>query len=313
MKFHEEIPIEWVAQFIDAHLIGEKNGKVQGMNEIHKVKSGDLSFVDNEKYYKQSLQSAATFIIIDQEIPAVPGKTLLVCSDPFSAFVKLAKYFKPFEPANQMVSISAQIGENTVIQPGVFIGNHVKIGKNCLIHPNVSIYDHSEIGDHVIIHSGTVIGSDAFYFKSRKERGLKYDKFFSSGRVLIADFVEIGAGCTIDKGVSGDTIIGAGTKLDNQVHIGHGVVIGKNCLLAAQVGVAGKTILEDDVILWGQAGINKNLRIGKGAVVYAQSGVGSNIEPGKVHFGTPSEDARTKMRELNWIKRIPEMWERLKS
>jgi UDP-3-O-[3-hydroxymyristoyl] glucosamine N-acyltransferase len=188
----------------------------------------------------------------------------------------------------------------------------VRIGKNCLIHPNVTIYDHCVIGDNVIIHAGCVLGADAFYFKRRKERVMQYDKMLSCGRVIVEDDVEIGAGCAIDKGVSGDTILGAGTKLDNQVHIGHGVVIGKNCLIAAQVAIAGKTIVEDEVILWGQVGVNKDLRIGKGAIVFAQSGVPSSIEGGKTYFGTPVEEAREKKRELGWVKRIPEIWEKVK-
>jgi UDP-3-O-[3-hydroxymyristoyl] glucosamine N-acyltransferase len=124
--------------------------------------------------------------------------------------------------------------------------------------------------------------------------------------------VELGAGCTIDRGVTGDTIIGRGTKFDNMVHIGHDVVIGKNCLFAAQVAVAGATTIEDGVVLWGQVGISKTLNIGANAVVLAQSGVGVNIEPGKIYFGSPAEEALVKKRELVWIKRIPEIWEKLK-
>ena len=195
--------------------------------------------------------------------------------------------------------------------PGAFVGNNVSIGTDCIIHPNVTIYDHTVIGDDVIIHAGTVIGADAFYFKRRKERQIQYDKLESCGRVVIGDSVEIGACCTIDRGVSGDTLIGSGTKLDNHVHIGHGAVIGKNCLFAAQVGIGGKAIIEDEVILWGQVGVSKDLTIGKGAVVYAQSGVPASIPGGKVYFGSPVEDARVKMKELNWIKRIPEIWEKI--
>lgn len=305
------MPVQWLAEFIDAKLVGDASQEATGINEIHKVVPGDISFVDFEKYYNKCLQSAATIIIINKEVDCPPGKTLLVCADPFSAYVKLVKRFRPFEPAVKMISDTAAIGEGTHLQPGVFVGNHVQIGKNCLIHPNVTIYDHSVIGDNVIIHSGTVIGADAFYFKRRKERASQYDKLESCGRVVIHDDVEIGAGCTIDKGVSGDTIIGQGTKLDNHIHIGHGAVIGKNCLFAAQVGIGGKAIIEDEVILWGQVGVSKDLVIGKGAVVYAQSGVASSIEGGKIYFGSPVEEAREKMKELNWVKRIPEIWERI--
>lgn len=311
MKLEQPVPVQWIAEYIGARLIGNETQEATGINEIHKVTPGDISFVDFAKYYDKCLNSAATVIIINKEVDFPAGKTLLVCDDPFSAYVKLVKRFRPFEPAVKMISDSAVIGEDTIIMPGVFVGNHVKIGKNCLIHPNVTIYDHCVIGDNVIIHSGTVIGADAFYFKRRKERAAQYDKLESCGRVIIEDHVEIGAGCTVDKGVSGDTIVGLGTKLDNHIHIGHGAVIGKNCLFAAQVGIGGKAIIEDEVILWGQVGVSKDLVIGKGAVVYAQSGVASSIEGGKIYFGSPVEDAREKMKELNWVKRIPEIWEKV--
>jgi UDP-3-O-[3-hydroxymyristoyl] glucosamine N-acyltransferase len=311
MNLAAPVSVKWLAEFINAKLVGNENGQATGINEIHKVRAGDISFVDFEKYYDKCLNSPATIIIINKEVTPPEGKTLLVCDDPFSAYVSLVKHFRPFERAAKQISDSAAIGEGTVLQPGVFVGNHVSIGRNCLIHANVSIYDYCEIGDNVIIHSGTVLGADAFYFKRRKDREVQYDKMESCGRVIVESEVEIGAGCTIDKGVSGDTIIGRGTKLDNQIHVGHGVVIGKNCLIAAQVGIAGKTIIEDEVILWGQVGVNKDLTIGKGAVVYAQSGVPASIEGGKVYFGSPVVEAKEKMKEFGWIKRIPVLWEKV--
>ena len=313
MKFEKAVPVQWIADFTGAKLIGNASQEATGINEIHKVTNGDISFVDFEKYYNACLTSAATVIIINKEVPCPDGKTLLVTADPFSAYIKIVKHFRPFEPAYEMISDSAVIGEGTHLQPGVFIGNHVRIGKNCLIHPNVTIYDHCVIGDNVIIHAGCVLGADAFYFKRRKDREVQYDKMESCGRVIIEDDVEIGAGTSIDKGVSGDTIIGRGTKLDNHIHIGHGAVIGKNCLFAAQVGIGGKAIIEDEVILWGQVGVSKDLTIGKGAVVLAQSGVPASLEGGKTYFGSPAVDAKTKMRELTWIKRIPEIWEKITS
>ncbi len=313
MKFDQPVAVKWIAEFTGAELFGDTEQMATGINEIHKVTKGDISFVDFEKYYNTCLNSAATVIIINKKVDCPAGKTLLVHTDPFSAYIKIVNHFRPFEPAGKMISDTAVIGAGTHLQPNVFIGNHVKIGKDCLIHPNVSIYDHTIIGDNVVIHSGTVIGADAFYFKRRKDREVQYDKMLSCGRVIIESDVEIGACCTIDKGVSGDTIIGRGTKFDNHVHIGHGVIVGKNCLFAAQVGVGGKAIIEDEVILWGQVGVSKDLTIGKGAIVYAQSGVPSSIEGGKVYFGSPVEDARAKMKELNWIKRIPEIWEKVMS
>lgn len=311
MKFEKGVSVQWLAEFTGAKLLGNTDQIATGINEIHKVEQGDISFVDFEKYYSKCLNSAATVIIINKEVDCPQGKTLLVCDDPFSAYVKIVTHFRKFILEKNNVAATATIGEDTHLQPGVVVGNYVKIGKNCLIHSNVVIYDYCEIGDNVIIHANTVIGADAFYYKRRKERAAQYDKLESCGRVIIQDNVEIGSCCTIDKGVSGDTIIGMGTKFDNHIHIGHGAVIGKNCLFAAQVGVGGKAIIEDEVILWGQVGVSKDLTIGKGAIVYAQSGVAQSIDGGKVYFGSPVEDAKTKMKELNWVKRIPEIWEKL--
>ena len=167
------------------------------------------------------------------------------------------------------------------------------------------------IGNNVIIQAGTVIGSDAFYYNSKKDREVWYKKMESCGRVVIEDDVEIGANCTIDRGVTHDTLIGRGTKMDNLIHIGHDTATGKNCLFAGQVGVAGAAAIGNGVILWGQVGVSKTLTIGDNAVVYAQSGVPYSLEGGKVYFGSPAEDASLKKRELVWIKRIPELWKKV--
>jgi UDP-3-O-[3-hydroxymyristoyl] glucosamine N-acyltransferase len=310
MKFPSPIALKELADLTRSRIIGNGELPVMGINEIHKVEPGDITFVDHPKYYEKALQSAATFIIINQETKAPRDKALLYNDDPFSAYVTLVKKFRTFMPAQNSVSETAVIGEGTILQPGVFIGEQVRIGRNCIIHSNVSVYDHCVIGDEVIIHANTVIGSDAFYFK-RRPAG--YDKMVSCGRVILRDRVEIGASCTIDKGVSGDTIIGEGTKIDNQVHIGHDTVIGRNCLFAAQVGIAGVVTIEDDVILWGQVGVQKDLTIGRGAVVLGQSGIPKSLEGGKTYFGSPVQDARDKMRELAFVKQLPGILEKLKS
>lgn len=309
MKFSVPPSLNDLAALTSSQVIGDGNMFVYGINEIHKVEEGDATFVDHEKYYDKALSSAATFIIINKQVTLPKGKALLFCEDPFKAYNKIVGHFRKFTPANKNISDSALIGKGTVIQPGAFIGNLVTIGKDCIIHSNVSIYDHCIIGDHVIIHANTVIGADAFYFKRGPEG---YDKMLSCGRTVIHDHVEIGAGCTIDKGVSGDTIIGQGTKIDNQVHIGHDTVVGKNCLFAGQVGIAGVATIEDDVILWGQVGVSKDLTIGRGAVVLAQSGIPKSLEGGKTYFGTPTQEARLKMRELAFIKQLPEVIVKLK-
>ncbi|HZE82864.1 MAG TPA: UDP-3-O-(3-hydroxymyristoyl)glucosamine N-acyltransferase [Puia sp.] len=313
MKFPSPVSVKWLAEFLGAELVGDKNGHASGINEIHKVEQGDLVFVDHPKYYDTCIRSAADFIIINKAVDVPAGKALLVVDQPFEAYLKVVRHFHPFEPATKMISDSATIGKGTTIYPNAFIGHHVSIGDNCVIHPNVSILDHCIIGNNVIIQAGTVIGSDAFYYNSKKDREVWYRKMESCGRVVLEDDVEIGAGCTIDRGVSHDTLIGRGTKLDNLIHIGHDTVTGRNCLFAGQVGIAGAVEIGNGVILWGQVGISKTLKIGDNAIVLAQSGVPASLEGGKIYFGSPAEDASLKKRELVWIKRIPELWKKVMS
>jgi UDP-3-O-[3-hydroxymyristoyl] glucosamine N-acyltransferase len=268
-------------------------------------------FVDHPKYYDKCINSAATFIIINKKVDHPENKVLLVTENPFDAYCKIVTHFRPFLPATKSINETATIGEGSFIYPSTFIGNHVSIGKNCIIYPNVTIMDFCIIGDNVIIQSGTVIGSNSFYYNTKKDRAVWYKKMPDWGRGIIEDFVDIGANCTIDRGVSHDTIIGKGTKIDNLVHIGHDTVVGENCLFAAQVGIAGATTIGKGVTLWGQVGVSKTLSIGDNAVIYAQSGVPATIEGNKVYFGSPVENAKDKMKELVWIKRIPELWEKV--
>lgn len=308
MDLNPTVRLSTVNALINAKLVGDDSFQLQGINEIHMVRPGDLTFVDHPKYYDKALLSSASVVLINKEVEKPSGKHLLISDDPFRDYNFLTNYFRPFERSVVPISPSAVIGEGTVIQPGAFIGNYVTIGRNCLIHANVSVYDHSSIGDDCVIHANTVIGGDAFYFKKYPHRG--YIKMHSCGRVVIHKRVEIGAGCTIDKGVSGDTVIGEGTKLDNHVHIGHDTKVGKNCLFAAQVGIAGVTTIEDNVILWGQVGVNKDLVIGEGAIVYAQSGVPSSLEGGKVYFGSPVQEAKEAMKQIALLKRLKELFQK---
>lgn len=309
MKFPNVFPLKEIAGIIDSEYVGDDNFPVHGMNEIHVVEPGDIVFVDHPKYYDKALQSAATIVLINKEVDCPEGKALLISDDPFRDFNKLTRHFRPFQSSNASISATAQIGEGTVIQPNSFVGNNVKIGSNCLIHSNVSIYDNTVIGDNVIIHAGTILGADAFYYKKRPEG---FDQLLSGGRVIIHDNVGIGALCTIDKGVTGDTTIGEGTKIDNQVHVGHDTVIGKKCLIASQTGIAGCVVIEDEVTLWGQVGVASGITIGSKAVLMAQSGVSKSLEGGKSYFGSPADEAREKMKQLTYVKRIPEILEKLK-
>ena len=309
MKFPKVYPLNEIAQIINCKFVGDANFPVSGMNEIHVVTPGDIVFVDHPKYYDKALQSAATIVLINKEVNCPEGKALLLSDDPFRDFNILTNHFRPFQFSNAAISDSAKIGAGTVVQPNCFIGHNVQIGKNCLIHSNVTIYDNIVIGDNVMIHAGTILGADAFYYKKRPDG---FDQLLSCGRVVIEDNVGIGALCTIDKGVTGDTTIGAGTKIDNQVHVGHDTVIGKKCLIASQTGIAGCVVIEDEVTLWGQVGTTSGITIGTKAVVMGQTGVTKSIEGGKSYFGTPVEESREKLKQLANLKRIPEIIEKLK-
>ena len=303
MDLKRAYTLEAISQLIECEFEGDPNHLIYGFNEIHKVREGDVVFVDHPKYYDKALESAATTIIINKKVACPEGKGLLFSDDPCRDFNKLTRHFHPYEIINSPISPSALIHPSTVIEPNVVIGDHVTIGKQCLIHPGVVIHDNTIIGDHVIIHANSVLGADAFYYK---KRGSEYDKMHSCGNVVIEDHVEIGASTTIDKGVTGDTRIKKGTKIDNQVQIGHDTVIGENCLIAAHCGIAGASILEDEVTLWGQVGVSSGLTIKKGAIILAKSGVSKSLEGNISYFGAPAEPIRVKYREIAALKQLPD-------
>ncbi|RZJ64231.1 MAG: UDP-3-O-(3-hydroxymyristoyl)glucosamine N-acyltransferase [Flavobacterium sp.] len=310
MKFPKPHSLKEIASIIKSEFVGADDFPVYGMNEIHVVEPGDIVFVDHPKYYDKALQSAATIVLINKKVDCPEGKALLISDDPFRDFNTLTRHFRPFVSASVSISESAQIGEGTVIQPNVFVGHNVTIGKNCIIYANVSIYDNAVIGDNVTIHSGAVLGADAFYYKKRPEG---FDKLLSGGRVVIGNDVCIGALCTIDKGVTGDTTIGDGSKLDNQVHIGHDTVVGKKCLIAAQTGIAGCVIIEDEVTIWGQVGIRSGITIESKAEIFAQSGVSKTLEGnGKQYWGSPAQEAREVMKQMAGMRYLPEIIQKLK-
>ncbi len=297
-----------LASIIGAKYIGDERHVITGFNEIHCVEAGDVVFVDHPKYYTKALESKATTILINKEVDCPKGKALILHAEPFTAFNQLTRHFKPIAYSNVQISPTAKIGTNTVIMPGAFIGNNVEIGNHTIIHPNVVIYDDCIVGSHVVIHANSVVGADAFYFKKRSDT---FEKLQSVGRVIIEDDVEIGALCTIDKGVTGDTIISKGSRFDNHVHIGHDTFVGEMNLLASFAAIAGVSKTGREVILWGQSGVSSDKVIGDKVVVQAQSGISKDLEAGKTYFGSPAEEVRHKLRELAAIRQLPEILERL--
>lgn len=309
MKFPREHSLAEIAGIIGSEFVGPSDFPVEGLNEIHVVEPGDIVFVDHPKYYDKALESKATVVLINKSVDCPDGKALLISEDPFRDFNKLIRHFGPPAIPTNSIDPTATISPDATIGANVVIGANVKIGKGTVIHPNVSIGDNCILGDEVVVQSGTVIGSHAFYYKKRPEG---YDRLISGGRVILEDKVELGALCTIDRGVTGDTRIGSGSKLDNQVHVGHDTVIGAGCLIASQTGIAGCVIIEDGVTLWGQVGVTSAITIGKGAVVLAQSGISKSLEGGKTYFGSPAEEARDRLKQLAGVRQIPAILESLK-
>jgi UDP-3-O-[3-hydroxymyristoyl] glucosamine N-acyltransferase len=304
MRFTHPQKLSDLAQRIGAKIIGDENQLVYGINEINVIQEGEIVFVDHPKYYQKALTSNASVVIMNAEADCPKGKALLLCDNPFSAFNQLTAHFSPRTFSTSAISKTASIAASTRIMPNCFIGDGVVIGENCILHANVCIHDNCIIGNNVIIHSGSIIGTDAFYYKKRPAG---YEKLISVGKVIIEDHVEIGALSSVDRGVTGETVIGAGTKIDNHVQIGHDTKVGRNCLFASQVGISGACVIEDDVILWGQVGVPSKIRIGKGAVLLGQSAPAKNIEGGKTYLGSPAEESMKKFRELAAIRKLPEI------
>ena len=309
MIFNRKYTLTEIGALINAPIFGNKQVEIKGINEIHRVEAGDIVFVDHPKYYDKALNSSASVILINKEVDIPEGKGIIVCEDPFRSFNFILNYFNPFEMNMANQSQEAEIGSGSQIHPSVTIGNNVKIGKNCIIFPNVSLLNDVTIGDNVIIQAGTVIGSFGFYYKNR---GDYYDRLNSCGSVIIENNVEIGANCTIDKGVTASTKIGEGTKIDNLVQIGHDTLLGKKCLVAAQAGIAGCVIIEDEVTIWGQVGIASGITIGSKTILYAQSGVGKSLEGNKSYLGSPVDESRAKFKEMALVKRLPEFFSKFK-
>jgi UDP-3-O-[3-hydroxymyristoyl] glucosamine N-acyltransferase len=295
-----------IAEMLGAKAIGNTQRLVTGINEINRVREGDLVFVDHPKYYAKALGSAASVILINKEDVAIPeGKAIIVCTDPCADYNTLVVHFSPRKGWDSAPPV---IGEGTEVHPSAVIGPDVRIGKDTRIMPGVVIYGPASIGDRVIIHANTVIGADPFYFK---KRATGYDKMIPCGSVCIEDDVEIGALCTIDRGVSADTRIGTGTKLDNHVQVGHDTLIGARCLICAHVAIAGAVVIEDEVTLWGQVGIPSKVNVGKGAVILGQSGIMSSVEGGKSYLGSPATEAKQKLREIALSAKLPEIAKKL--
>ncbi len=294
MKFKDTQEIQRIASLLNCKVTGNLQQIITGINEIHMVEVGDIVFVDHPKYYQKALDSVASVVLIDQEVPCPEGKSLLIHPHPFDAFNFLVNHF-----SQQLDFHEPNVHPSAVIFPSVFMGKNVHIGANCIIHAGAYIADHTRIEDEVIIGPNSVIGFDAFYYKKKENN---FDRLISCGSVYIESKVEIGALCTIDRGVSGTTRIGKGTKIDNQVHVGHDTQIGSNVLIAAGCGISGCVEIGNNATIWGQVGMASGIQIGSHATILGQSGVTKNVPDGAEYFGTPAGPVKDKFKELAYLR-----------
>lgn len=300
MTFQHPQTLKSIADLINAQFIGADEFIINGTNEIHRVKAGEIVFVNHPKYYDKALNSEATVILIDKIVEAPAGKVLLVSDDPFRDFNFINAHFTKINPFQTELH-NLEVGENSHIHPSAVIGNDVKIGKNCVIFPNVVIGDRTQIGHNCIVQANTVLGGDAFYY--RKLNG-EYDRMLSVGNVVLEDNVEIGNNCCIDRGVTDSTIIKKGSKLDNLIQIGHDTVLGERTLVASGVLIAGCCNIEEDVTIWGQVAMASGKRIGKGAVILGKTGVNKDLEGGKTYFGQLAEEFRDYLKKEIKLKNL---------
>lgn len=300
MTFSQAQTLESIANLIHAEFIGDASFPIYGANEIHRVKNGEIVFVNHPKYYSAALNSNASVILIDKKVEVPAGKALLISDDPFRDFNLINTHFTAVNPFLTERK-NLKIGENTHIHPSVVIGNEVQIGKNCIIYPNVVLGDRTIIGDDCIIQANTVLGGDAFYY--RKLEG-EYDRMLSVGNVVLENKVEIGNNCCIDRGVTDMTLIKKGSKLDNLIQVGHDTVLGKRTLVASGALIAGCCIIEDDVTIWGQVAIASGKRVGAKAVLLGKTGVNKDLEGGKTYFGQLAEEFRDYLKKEIKIKNL---------
>lgn len=303
MRFLEPTSIKEIADFLGCEIKGDADLMLNGLNEIHTIYKNHIVLVDQSRHFKKASESDASVILAEHSKDFDTNKTLLISEQPFDDFNKLiVKYTdeRPWKNARPPKIGDSEIADN------VIFGDNVIVGDNCVIHPGVILGANTIIKDNVIIQANSVIGSDAFYYK-RNDQGLT--KLISCGGTILKDHVEVGAMSTIDRGVTDNTIIGKGTKIDNQVHIGHDAHIGANCLFAAQVGIAGCVVIEDNVILWGQVGVAADVKIENNVTVHAQSGVSNNLPANGTYFGSPATEVRKAWKEIAAVKKLPSIIE----
>lgn len=315
---------------------GDANIEIEGAAGLDQAELGQVTFLSNPRYASRVAATRASAVYVGEnvEVPR-PDLAALRAKDPYLAFTRALRLFHPraaFEPAihpSAIIDPSARIANSVSIGARSVIGKDVEIGERARIHPNVTIYDNASIGDdseihsgvairensilgkRVIVHNNACIGSDGFGFAKDEER--HWLKIPQTGRVVIEDDVEIGAGTTIDRASTGETRVKRGAKLDNLVQIGHSCVVGEDALLCAQVGMAGSSRVGDRVILTGQVGIGGHITVGDDAILYPQSGVPNDVAAGEVLVGTPAFEVSAFWRAIAVFKKLGDIPKRIRA
>lgn len=325
------IPLSRIAALVSGDHCGDEV-TITGVNTLDAAGTGDIVFVDRPELLEAGEQSLAAALIVSRDVKTA-AKPLIVTEDPRLAFSKVLALFAPDRNVYQGVHPTAVLGTNVSLGAGVSVGAHAYIGDGVslddgvVIHPlayvghnavigaNTEVFPQAYIGERVlvgrgcIVYPGAVIGSDGFGYHVEAGRPRKIPQI---GTVILEDEVSVGANATIDRATIAATIIGAGTKIDDNVHIAHNCVIGRNCLFAGQVGIAGSTEVGDNVVMGGQVGVNDHIRIASQVTVGAQAGVFSDLlEPG-TYSGYPARDHRSQLRVLAAGQKLPDVLRRLK-
>jgi len=322
-----------LAHMLEGTLEGDPNATAQRPARIEEAVEGDFAFLDNPRYESYAYTTKASILLVAKTFqPIQPIQaTLIRVEDVRSRLALLLQHFDTANEANSPV-ISEQayvhptvklgigtsigafavleegavVGKNCVIYPQVFIGRNARIGDNCRIYPGAKIHYDCHIGDSCTLHANAVIGSDGFGFAPQEDKSWK--KVPQVGNVVLENEVEVGANTCIDRASLGSTLIHAGAKIDNLVHIAHNVEVGFNTVMAAQVGIAGSTKIGDNCLLGGQTGIAGHLTLADGTRTQAQSGLGSSVkEPGKALFGAPAIDYNDYVRSYVVFKQLPDL------
>jgi UDP-3-O-[3-hydroxymyristoyl] glucosamine N-acyltransferase len=310
------LTLKELADRIGAEPSGDLSVVIDSASTLEDARQGQISFLANPKYAKQLESTNASVVIVSPKVSVDRQMNLLRAKDPYYAFAQavVALHGHRVHPHQGIhpkshVDPTAVVGEGTVIYPGVFIGPRAKIGRDGILYPNVVVYDDCLIGDRVVIHANTSIGSDGYGYATH---GGVHHKIPQIGNVVIEDDVEIGANCSIDRAALGSTVIGRGTKFNDNISIGHGTTIGEHCLIVSQVGIAGSVTVGHHVTMAGQVGVAGHLTIGDNVTVAAQSGILSDVPDQSVVLGSPAMPLMHARRTYAIFRNLPELADRVK-